>query len=74
MVHKKKIQLEKYIKFLNKEADNLSLKAEETQNLKLNATVAGKVQKTSKQRLNSLKHKLPKKRVLMSTRFKNKSN
>ena len=37
MVHlkKKKIRLEKYIKFLNKEADSLSLKAEETQNFNL---------------------------------------
>ena len=34
MVHKKKkmIELETDIKFLNKEADNLSLKAEETHN------------------------------------------
>ena len=37
MVHlkKKKIRLEKYIKFLNKEADSLSLKAEETRNFNL---------------------------------------
>ena len=37
MVHKKKkkIQLEKYIKFLNKEADSISLKTEETQNFNL---------------------------------------
>ena len=37
MVHlkKKKIRLEKDIKFLNKEADSLSLKAEETQNFNL---------------------------------------
>ena len=37
MVHnkKKKIQLEKDIKFLNKEADNLSFKEEETHNFNL---------------------------------------
>ena len=66
MVHKKKkkIQLEKYIKFSNKEADNLSLKAEETRNFNLiiKCNSRRKGQNTRKWRLNSLKQKLLKKR------------